>query len=106
MKKEANKKPKEVRITHDFVLIKPVTPPEKSESGIVIVEGGPSKVAPRMCMVIKTGPGVFDKFNNFIKPPCEPGDIVMVAQGNAMEVTLFDEKFMIVPSSEVLVVIR
>lgn len=95
---------KEIKIARDFVLLKPIAPIDKTPSGIEIVGG--NKVGPKPCMVVKVGPGAYDKFNNFIEVPCKPGDVVMVAHGNTQVIELFDEEFLICSVSEVLVIIR
>lgn len=99
-----DKKAKTIRIARDLVLLKPIAPVTQTESGIAIIST--SKVAPKAYIVIKTGPGAYDKFGNFLEVPCQPGDMVMVAQGNNHEIEIADEKFTVAPASEILVIVR
>lgn len=93
-----------IEVSRDNVLIKPHAALSETKSGLTVIEG--EKVSPKVGAVIKVGPGFYNKKGNFVKPPCDPGDYVIYAQGQHHTVELFDEKFVVVPAESILLILK
>lgn len=107
-------------VVGDRVLIKPKSPLEKTSSGLYLPPGVQEKEKIQSGYVIKVGPGYpiagnsdadepWKKTNEEIKyVPLQPkeGDVAVYLQNSAFEIEFRKEKYVIVPHSAILLLIR
>jgi chaperonin GroES len=104
----------------DRVLIKPKSPLDKTKSGLYLPPGVQEKERIHAGYVLKVGPGYpipaihevdepwKDKSDDVKYVPLQPkeGDLAIYLQTNAFEIEFKKEKFIIVPHSAILMLIR
>lgn len=89
---------------HDNVIVKPVTKEEKTASGIILPDTL-DKEKPEQGEVIAVGPG---KFENGQRDPMDikVGDKVIFTKYTPNEVTVNNEKVLILSESDILAIIN
>jgi chaperonin GroES len=104
----------------DRVLIKPKSPIDKTKSGLYLPPGVHEKERIHAGYVLKVGPGYpipainevdepwKDKSDEVKYVPLQPkeGDLAIYMQTNAFEIEFQKEKYIIVPHSAILMLIR
>ncbi|MGD1845617.1 MAG: co-chaperone GroES [Salibacteraceae bacterium] len=104
----------------DRVLIKPKSPESRTKSGLYLPPGVREKEKIRNGYVVKVGPGYpipavtdveepwKDAVDEVKYVPLQPreGDLAIYLQSNGWEIEFNAEKFIIVPQSAILMVIR
>lgn len=104
----------------DRVLIKPVSPKEKTNSGLYLPPGVQEKEKIQSGFVIKVGPGypiagssdIEESWKNSGEKikyvPLQPreGDVAIYLQNNSYEIEFKKEKYIIVSQSSILLLIR
>jgi chaperonin GroES len=107
-------------IIGDRVLIKPRTPQSRTQSGLLLPPGVQEKEKVQMGYVVKVGPGYpIPALEDIDEPwksrsgdsryiPLQPreGDLAVYLQGSAIEIEFKKEKYVIVPHSSVLMLLR
>ena len=107
-------------VVGDRVLIKPKSLDERTKTGIYLPPGIQEKAKIQSGYVIKTGPGYPVGPPNESDEPWKPGaagpqyiplqarmgDLAIFVQNSAWEIEYGDEKFLIVPNSAILLLIR
>jgi chaperonin GroES len=89
-----------VRPLEDRVLIKPVEPETKTESGIYLPESVKEK--PMQGKVVAVGPGKMLDNGERVKPSVKKGDTVVFGKYAGTEVEIKNVKHMILRESELL----
>ena len=89
-----------VRPLEDRVLIKPVEPETKTESGIYLPESAKEK--PMQGKVVAVGPGKMLDNGERVKPSVRKGDTVVFGKYAGTEVEIKNVKHMILRESELL----
>jgi chaperonin GroES len=89
-----------VRPLEDRVLIKPIEPETKTESGIYLPESAKEK--PMQGKVIAVGPGKLLDNGERVKPSVKKGDTVVFGKYAGTEVEIKHVKHMILRESELL----
>jgi len=104
----------------DRVLIKPKSPIDKTKSGLYLAPGVQEKERIHAGYVLKVGPGYpipainevdepwKDKSSEVKYVPLQPkeGDLAIYMQTNALEIEFRKEKYIIIPHSAILMIIR
>jgi co-chaperonin GroES (HSP10) len=104
----------------DRVLIQPKTPDQRTKSGLYLPPGVQEKEKLQSGYVLKVGPGYpipaitdvdepwKDKSDELKYVPLQPkeGDLAIYIQNNAYEIEFKKEKYVIVPHSAILMLIR
>ncbi|MDR2887439.1 MAG: co-chaperone GroES family protein [Bacteroidales bacterium] len=104
----------------DRVLIKPKAPQSKTRSGLLLPPGVEQNEKVQVGYVVKTGPGYpIPSINDVDEPwksasdepryvPLQPreGDQAVYMQGSAIEVEFNREKYVVVPHSAILLLLR
>jgi chaperonin GroES len=104
----------------DRVLIKPRSPHERTKSGLYLPPGVQENEKIQSGYVLKVGPGYpipainevdepwKDKSNEVKYVPLQPkeGDLAIYMQGSSYEIEFNKEKYIIVPNSAILMLIR
>ena len=104
----------------DRVLIRPKSPQEKTKSGLYLPPGVQEKEKIQSGYVLKVGPGYpipaiqdidepwKDKSNDVKYVPLQPkaGDLAVYLQSNSYEIEFKNERYVIVPHSAILLLIR
>jgi chaperonin GroES len=104
----------------DRILIKPKSPLDKTKSGLFLPPGVHEKEKIQSGYVVKVGPGYpipaineadepwKDKSNDVKYVPLQPkeGDLAVYLQNSAFEIEFKKEKYVIVPHSAILMIIR
>ena len=104
----------------DRVLIKPKSPLEKTKTGLYLPPGVQEKEKVQQGYVLKVGPGYpIPAINEVDEPwkdrseevkyvPLQPknGDLAVYLQGSAIEIEFQKERYVIVPHSAILMLIR
>lgn len=107
-------------VVGDRVLIKPKTPQEKTKSGLYLPPGVQSKEKLHSGYVLKAGPGypipnitdVEEPWKQtgddakYVPLQAKEGDLVVYLQKNGFEIEFNNEKYIIVPHSAILLLIR
>jgi chaperonin GroES len=107
-------------VVGDRVLIKPKTFNEKTKSGLFLPPGVQQNEKLYLGYVVKVGPGYpipsvqdydepwKDKSDDVKYVPLQPkrGDLAVYLQNSAWEIVFNDEKYLIVPSSAILLLVR
>ena len=89
-----------VRPLEDRVLIKPIEPETKTESGIYLPESAKEK--PMQGKVVAVGPGKLLDNGERVKPSVKKGDTVVFGKYAGTEVEIKNVKHMILRESELL----
>jgi chaperonin GroES len=110
---------KKLIVIGDRVLVKPVSPDEKTESGLYLPPGVQEKEKVRQGYVIKTGPGYAiplpaddepwkseEEKVKYIPLQAQEGDLAIFLQNQATEVLYENEKYFIVPQNAILMLER
>jgi chaperonin GroES len=104
----------------DRILIKPKSPMDKTKSGLFLPPGVHEKEKIQSGYVVKVGPGYpipaineadepwKDKSNEVKYVPLQPkeGDLAIYLQNSAFEIEFKKEKYVIIPHSAILMLIR
>ncbi len=104
----------------DRILIKPKTPHDKTKSGLFLPPGVQERESIQIGYVVKVGPGYpipaindvdepwKDKSNEVKYVPLQPkeGDEAVYLQKSGWEIEFSQDKFVIVPHSAILMLIR
>jgi len=104
----------------DRILIKPKVPQSKTKSGLLLPPGVNENEKVQIGYVVKVGPGypipsVNDSDEPWKNRPDEPkyvplqpreGDQAVYLQNNAIEIEFNREKFIVVPQSAILLLLR
>ena len=93
-----------VRPLEDRVLIKPVEPETKTESGIYLPESVKEK--PMQGKVVAVGPGKMLDNGERVKPAVKKGDVVVYGKYSGTEIEIKKTQHLIVRESELLGVIE
>ena len=107
-------------VVGDRVLIKPISPQEKTNSGLYLPPGIQEKEKIQSGYVIKVGPGYpiagnadieepwKNKTEDIRYVPLQPreGDVAIYLQNSAFEIEFRKEKYVIVSHSAILLLIR
>lgn len=112
---------KEIIIVGDRVLIKPKKTSQKTNTGLYLPHGVKEKEKVQSGIIVKAGPGYPMPFATESEEPWKPqseekvkyiplqaeeGDEAVYLQSNAFEITYGGEKYMIVPHSAILMLVR
>ena len=110
---------KKIIVIGDRVLIKPVTPNERTESGLYLPPGVQEKEKVQQGYVIKTGPGYAiplpveedswkpdEEKIKYLPLQAREGDLAIFLLNAATEVLYEKEKYYIVPQSAILMLER
>ena len=89
-----------VRPLEDRVVIKPIEPEKKTESGIYLPESAKEK--PIQGKVIAVGPGRLLDNGERVKPAVKKGDTVVFGKYAGTEIEIKNVKHMIMRESELL----
>ena len=89
-----------VRPLEDRVLIKPIEPETKTESGIYLPESAKEK--PMQGKVVAVGPGKLLDTGERVKPTVRKGDTVVFGKYAGTEIEIKNVKHMIMRESELL----
>jgi chaperonin GroES len=89
-----------VRPLEDRVLIKPIAPETKTESGIYLPETAKEK--PMQGKVVAVGPGKLLDNGERVKPTVKKGDTVVFGKYAGTEIEIKNIKHMIMRESELL----
>ncbi len=104
----------------DRVLLKPKSPESKTKSGLFLPPSVHEKEKIHSGYVLKTGPGYpipnFDpgddeiwkkkETNQYIPLQAQRGDLAIYLQANSHEIEFNNEKYLIVPYSSIIMLIR
>jgi chaperonin GroES len=104
----------------DRILIKPKSPQDKTKAGLYLPPGVQEKEKVQSGYVVKVGPGYpipaineveepwKDKSNEVKYVPLQPkeGDLAIYMQKSGFEIEFKQEKYIIVPHSAILMLIR
>ena len=104
----------------DRVLVKPKSPMQKTTSGLYLPPSVEKKEKLQSGYVLKVGPGYpIASTNDFDEPwkdtsdeikyiPIQPqiGDLAVYLQSSAFEINFNDQKFLVIPNSAILMLIR
>ena len=107
-------------IIGDRVLVKPKNPQSKTKSGLYLPPGLHEKEKIHSGYIIKTGPGYpipsineidepwKDKSNDakYVPLQAKAGDLAIYLQNNSYEIEFNGEKYVIIPHSAILMIIR
>jgi chaperonin GroES len=91
------------RPLHDRVVVRRITPPEKSLGGIIIPDTVKEK--PMEGEIVAVGPGARDEHGAVITLGVVPGDRVLFGKWSGTEVKLDGEDLLIMKESDLLGVI-
>ena len=110
---------KEIIVIGDRILINPDTDKQKTQSGLYLPQGISQKEQVQTGIVLKTGPGYIVPYNDSSEPWLEkelkpkyiplqvrPGDYALFLRRDAVEIEYENKKYIIVPQSAVLAVVR
>jgi len=112
---------KEIILVGDKVLIKPQADEEKTESGLYLPQGVKEKDQVQIGKIIKTGPGypvpdpsVIDtepwaqhrNKDRYFPLQAQEGDFCIFLRKEAIEIKIEKEKYLVVPHSAILVLVR
>ena len=110
---------KKLIVIGDRMLIKPLTPNEKTESGLYLPPGVQEKEKVQQGYVIKTGPGYAiplpmeneswkseEEQVKYVPLQAKEGDLAIFLISGATEVMYENEKYFIVPQSAILMLER
>ncbi len=89
-----------VRPLEDRVLIKPIEPETKTESGIYLPETAKEK--PMQGKIVAVGPGKLLDTGERVKPSVKKGDTVVFGKYSGTEIEIKNVKHMIIRESELL----
>ena len=89
-----------VRPLEDRVLIKPIEPETKTESGIYLPESAKEK--PMQGKIVAVGPGKLLDTGERVKPSVKKGDTVVFGKYSGTEIEIKNVKHMIIRESELL----
>ena len=89
-----------VRPLEDRVLIKPIEPETKTESGIYLPESAKEK--PMQGKIVAVGPGKLLDTGERVKPSVKKGDTVVFGKYSGTEIEIKNIKHMIIRESELL----
>jgi chaperonin GroES len=89
-----------VRPLEDRVVIKPIEPEKKTESGIYLPESAKEK--PIQGKVVAVGPGKLLDNGERVKPAVKKGDTVVFGKYAGTEIEIKNVKHMIMRESELL----
>ena len=92
-----------VRPLEDRVLIKPIEPETKTDSGIYLPESAKEK--PMQGKVIATGPGKLLDSGKRGKMSVKRGDTVFYGKYSGTEVEVNDETYVIVRENDILAIV-
>ena len=91
-----------IQLLRDLVMVKAM-PLELSKTKLgIIVPGDMDKMSPKKAVVVAAGPGTYNKKGEFVKAPCEAGDVILYMERDLIPVKLEGEEYLIIPASEVL----
>ena len=107
-------------IVGDRVLVKPKTPEKRTKTGLYLPPGIQEKEKIHSGYIIKTGPGYpIPSINEADEPwkdkseevkyvplQAKPGDLAVYLQGSGHEIEFNGEKYIILPHSAILMLIR
>src|ERR1700761_6198624 len=96
--------PMKFRPLHDRVVIRRITPQEKSAGGIIIPDTVKEK--PMEGEVIAAGPGARNEQGALVELDVKPGDRVLFGKWSGTEVKLDGEELLIMKESDLLGVIE
>ncbi len=115
-----NQDVKKFIVIGDRVLLKPKSPQQKTRSGLFLPPGFEDKQKIGSGYVIKSGPGYpiptlpeaqepwkkSDEKQNYFPLQVRPGDLAVYLQENSFLIEFNKEKYIVVPHSAILMVIR
>ncbi len=93
-----------VKPLEDRVLIKPLDPETKTESGLYLPESAKEK--PMQGTVVATGPGKLLDNGERVKPAVKKGDTVVFGKYAGSEIEIKNVKHMIMRETELLGIIE
>ncbi|NOZ62278.1 MAG: co-chaperone GroES [Calditrichaeota bacterium] len=91
-----------IRPLADRVVVKPVEPEEKEQSGIIIPDTAKEK--PMQGKVVAVGPGRKSENGEKIDMEVKVGDIVLYGKYSGTEVTLDGEEYLIMRESDIFAI--
>lgn len=104
----------------DKVLIKPTNPQMKTKSGLLLPPSVQEGEKLQTGYIIRTGPGYplplqkeedeewkkKEEKNSYLPLQAQKGDMAVYLQSSAYEVSINDEKYLILPHSAILMLVR
>jgi chaperonin GroES len=87
----------------DRVVIKPASPDEKVQGGIIIPDTAKEK--PQRGEIIAVGPGKVSDTGQKIPMTVKKGDIVLYGKYSGTEVTVDGEDYLVVRESDILAIV-
>ena len=92
-----------VRPLEDRVLVRPLEPETKTESGIYLPESAKEK--PMQGKVVAVGPGKLLDTGERVKPSVKKGDTVVFGKYAGNEITIDDDKLMVMKEEEIWAIV-
>ena len=89
-----------VRPLHDRILVRPIEEEEKTKGGLIIPDTAKEK--PQEGEVVSTGPGRTLEDGKLVSPAVKKGDRVLFGKYSGSEVTIGDEKYLIMREADLL----
>ncbi len=117
---DEDNKLKEIIVVGDRVLVKPKTQSQKTKSGLYLPPGVQEKEKVQSGYIVKAGPGYPIPFVSEDEEPwknaeekvkylplqAKEGDLAVFLQNSAYEIEYSGEKYLIVPQSAILMLVR
>ncbi|OQX96674.1 co-chaperone GroES [candidate division KSB1 bacterium 4572_119] len=91
-----------IRPLSDRVVVKPLDPEEKNQSGIIIPDTAKEK--PMQGEIVAAGPGKISENGEKIPMEVKKGDVVLYGKYSGTEVTVDNEEYLIMRESDILAV--
>jgi chaperonin GroES len=88
------------RPLHDRVVVRRLTPEEKTAGGIIIPDTAKEK--PMEGEVVAVGPGARNEQGHLIPPDVKAGDVILFGKWSGTEVKLDGEELLIMKESDIL----
>ncbi len=92
-----------IRPLSDRVVVQPVEPEEKQQSGIIIPDTAKEK--PQQGKIVAVGPGRVSDSGEKVAMEVKVGDIVLYGKYSGTEVTIDNEDLLIMRESDILAVL-
>lgn len=111
---------KDIIVVGDRVLIKPKSNTGQTKTGLFLPPGVKEKEKVQTGYIVKAGPGYPIPYVNesnepwipseektkYIPLQCQEGDLAVFMQSAAVEINYNDEKYLIVPHSSIMMLVR
>ena len=92
-----------IKPLEDRVVVKPVDPEEKLQSGIIIPDTAKEK--PQKGEIVATGPGKVSDSGNRVELEVKKGDIVLYGKYSGTEIAIDGDDYLIMRESDILAIV-